>query len=958
MKSVAISKNKKIRNSAGKELDAIKNKFTTRFYNKLKDEIQSKRIDAVKRLIDSFKILARSNATVKNVKSGNFKETVKMIQTSAEGVIKTNLQKQMTRRVKNQSILIENPKAGQIFRELMELKKAPGVDGSVRVSLVQEGEVLKSFIVDLTSVRGDIYSTVWMDTSYNEIFGEYPDAKLIITKDANITPNRVAQAFKQGTTNCLFVPIINWAEMKRDTSATARTQKRYECLLKQATTMSEKFHDSGVNSEDLQGICDTLQINIVIKLPFSSLEPLLSVRCNKKALTTFEYINTKLNHVDGFNHNEITKECAPKQISSLEMEKKFNELKSKGDYFIFKRNHANVTSVSTVDTKYITKQDFNDFTNEFKKTTGLSECKICDIADYNLSQYVRASCNSNLTVDFIQTQVDPEDEIAMPDLGEYKCMDMEKAYKNVNLCKYFSGYLGKITDFRKTNVIQGLGIYTITNLILPEKFAALNLKMKIWSNGNPYPSPELQFLREAGATFDITEGCWGTEISFNFDNPSWMKYVDTSRVSKTRWYAKFVGIMESHGMSDSFYMNATPEYIQNLITYLPEEKFKTYDDEVRFIIDKTENKHLTHVASFIKSYIRINMMEQLNVMEISDIIRVCVDGIYYYENENKNYPHLNIFREEDKDIMCNPETEIYCSNYYNEYTWNSCDKSKEHQMTELHTGCGGGGKTYTNLVDTGNIRMLYISPSWKLARSKQKEHNIAVDVWYNLLCNDPDKYGRIRRKYNVLIVDEISMMSNEEKHTLLKRFSGLKIIMCGDPGFQLECIGDGTPFKCEGFGMHRMYNTNHRVTCDKLLFIINKIRNLIEAKYPSTEIKEYIKLNFKHITETSLKSNYKPEDMILTHTNIRKNELTNVFKHLDKYYVTENTPNYSNGDIIVGSKPPGCRSELRHAYTTHSIQGETAEHNLYIDIKCIHFKKMLYTALSRARTWDQIHLIM
>tara|TARA_R110002051_G_scaffold186358_1_gene255918 strand:- start:161 stop:583 length:423 start_codon:yes stop_codon:yes gene_type:complete len=140
--------------------------------------------------------------------------------------------------------------------------------------------------------------------------------------------------------------------------------------------------------------------------------------------------------------------------------------------------------------------------------------------------------------------------------------------------------------------------------------------------------------------------------------------------------------------------------------------------------------------------------------------------------------------------------------------------------------------------------------------------------------------------------------------------------------------------------------------------MINKIRNLIEAKYPSTEIKEYIKLNFKHITETSLKSNYKPEDMILTHTNIRKNELTNVFKHLDKYYITENTPNYSNGDIILGSKPPGCRSELRHAYTTHSIQGETAEHNLYIDIRCIHFKKMLYTALSRARTWDQIHLIM
>ena len=126
---VAIYKNKKIRNSAEKELNLIKNKLTNRFYNKLKEEIQSKRIDAVKRLIDSFKILARSSAT--NVKSGNFKETVRNVKTRATNLIKTNLQKQMTRRVKNQSILIENPEAGTIFRELMSLKKSPGVENEI-----------------------------------------------------------------------------------------------------------------------------------------------------------------------------------------------------------------------------------------------------------------------------------------------------------------------------------------------------------------------------------------------------------------------------------------------------------------------------------------------------------------------------------------------------------------------------------------------------------------------------------------------------------------------------------------------------------------------------------------------------------------------------------------------------------------------------------------------------------
>ena len=97
--------------------------------------------------------------------------------------------------------------------------------------------------------------------------------------------------------------------------------------------------------------------------------------------------------------------------------------------------------------------------------------------------------------------------------------------------------------------------------------------------------------------------------------------------------------------------------------------------------------------------------------------------------------------------------------------------------------------------------------------------------------------------------------------------------------------------------------------------------------------------------------------MILTHTNKRKDEFTEMYKDLEKYYITENTQNYSNGEIVL-HKPINTRCELRHAYTTHSIQGETTEHNLYIDITHINYKKMLYTALSRARYYDQIYLLV
>ena len=940
-----LSKNQKIRQNTQKLLNDLKPKLNPRTFKSFTDNITNKRIDVVKRLADNLKLLTSSSET--NITKKTIVKSVDEVKSKFSNVIKTNLQKQMNRRVKNISIEIDNPRSGVIWKELKELK---GLTGSVRISLVEDGDVIKSFVVDLDGKNSDLYYNLYHDVDYNEIFQEYPNARLIITRDETIRPQRIAQAFKQGTTNCLFLPIINWCEDKANNSTTDATRNKYASKLNVARKLEEKYRETGVVKEELQGIADKLQINIIIKLPFDTLEPLLEIKCNKKQLTTFEYINTKLNHVDGFTHNEIVNK-KNKEISCEEMEQMYRDLIKNKEYFIFKRNHNSISSISTINATYIHKQDFNEFVNQFKKDTGLSSCKVCDFKQSNLSQYIRASCNANLTIDFKQVHPDIEDKEDI-ELGEYKCMDMEKAYKNVDKCKFYEGYLGKITGFRKTNKIVGIGIYTITNISLPDKLNKLNEKMLIWRNGNPYPSPELHYLKSEGATFDITEGCWGNSIDFDFSDPNWLNVVDDGREkTNTRWYAKFVGTLECYSEKESFYMNAEKDYIKNLISYLPENKYKTYEDEVRFLIDRNENTHLTHIASFIKSYTRINMMEQLMSMEYDDLIRVCVDGIYYYND----YPCLNIFREEDKEIKGNLETGMYCSNYHHNFVWKCEAEFKEHTFTELHTGVGGGGKTHKQLTDKGNIKVKYFAPSWKLARKKAQEYNVNVDVWYNLLADDPERWGAIARNYNTLIIDEVSMMSNESKELILKRFAGLKIIMCGDIGFQLDNIGDGTPFKKEGFDYYEEHNNNYRVKCDKLLFLLNKIRYMMASSpvVSSKDIKDYILNNFKKIKDIP---NYSVNDMILTYTNKRKDEFTEMYKHLDKYYITENTQNYSNGEITL-FKPENTRCELRHAYTTHSIQGETTEHNLYIDIKHINYKKMLYTALSRARYYDQIYLI-
>jgi hypothetical protein len=345
------------------------------------------------------------------------------------------------------------------------------------------------------------------------------------------------------------------------------------------------------------------------------------------------------------------------------------------------------------------------------------------------------------------------------------------------------------------------------------------------------------------------------------------------------------------------------------------------------------------------------MLEQITSMKEEDIIRVCVDGIYYYGD----YEMHNCFRDKKSKIGKNIAGNEFISCYYPEYEWECKGEYKDFYKKELHTGVGGGGKTHNQVTDDGLVKALYIAPSWKLARNKEQEYNIDVDVDYKLLVDDPEVYSKIM-KYNTLIIDEVSMLDNRDKEKIFERFNFCKIIMCGDPGYQLDGFnpkGKYIPFQCDGFDYYQIHNTNYRVKCKRLLFLLNKVRQMLEYNR-GYDVKEYVKCNFQKGNVDS----YKTKDMILVSKHLTKDTYTERFKHLEKYIVKNNTKNYSNGEILFEKpKDKKVKYELRHAYTTHSIQGETAKYNLYINLKDMSSGKMIYTALSRARYWEQIILV-
>jgi len=846
-------------------------------------------------------------------------------------------------------------------------------------------------------------------------------------------PDYLIQNFREGIKNCLLNPIYEWCLDKKKNlteNSSDRTINRYNNMLNLIEGYIEKYKN-GVPQNDLQKICNDLQININITSPFNKDKIYFNIESTRKALKKFNYINTKFDHVD-------LDELLNKEIIELceeEFNNKLKELNDKNIFYTWKMNNNKISKIFTFENTYQIINKHKEIFKEFETLTGLKYCKIDDIDDKYLSKYVRDSVHVNGCIDFINTRhlnkynnagllldigiEEEEDNIYINKYNYYdneiitrnneitidkiKHIDQKKAYTNYILSDYYEGFLGKITDWRKTTKIEQVGLYRITNIDFSnanEQLKKYNEKMSIYHNDNIYPSFEIKFLLDNNVKLDIIEGCWGIKpIDINLYEPKGISLLGKTvngdkiinseniifdkmlneKVDGIAYYAIYAGLTNSSlSLNDNFYMKTTQDHY-NIMKNQMGEDIKLYNNDMcKVSYKKDHSYHLSQYLSFITGYQRIQVLEQLMTMNINNIVRVCVDGIYYINEDNLELK--NCFREKnDKMTFLNIAGDSYISNIQKYYSINM-NEYREHYKTQLCLGPGGSGKTHYNIVDKGLIKSLFVAPSWKLARNKKQEYNCDVSVWARVITDDPEILLKTKRRYNVFIFDEVSMMSEEDKNFILLNYNDCKLIFCGDIGYQLPCIGFKTekiidrfldiereikvpltPINNIGFDNYLEFKTDYRSNDIKLNEIKKYLRESIDNKSVKYNyVKNYLLNNIKLISNEELLNKYDINDMILTHKNVCKDKYTELlkdkFKDINKYYVKKNSSLYSNGDIIIGEKPD-AQCEIRHCFTVHCIQGETAKYNLYINITDIKDLKMLYTAISRAKRMDQIYLI-
>ena len=181
-------------------------------------------------------------------------------------------------------------------------------------------------------------------------------------------------------------------------------------------------------------------------------------------------------------------------------------------------------------------------------------------------------------------------------------------------------------------------------------------------------------------------------------------------------------------------------------------------------------------------------------LDIDKVLRVCVDGIYFWKHDVEL---INGFRYKTENMnFRNTQCEDYLSGVFrnarppNLSTGGAGAPMKFIKKT-LKEGAGGTGKTYSVLDDKGFVKVLYVAPSHKLSADMTSLKNFPdrdATVLARLL-SPALKYKHLKL-YPVYCIDEASMIIEAVKRKIFDINPNAQFIFCGDIGYQLPPIVD------------------------------------------------------------------------------------------------------------------------------------------------------------------------
>lgn len=731
-------------------------------------------------------------------------------------------------------------------------------------------------------------------------------ARILVYPSTQVQPNPQPQAYREGQEHCFFTPLIAlWSVPAKSTS----TQREHDQILKRVKKIAEEYGDKPVPHDDIPSIAKKTNTTIKIFDPLGN--ELYTFNPSARKLLCLRH--TRNNHLEPTHENREHRDITYDEAQDL-----LQADKGEGE-LVIEGSHLDPI-------KLYTNNEVLEVINPMKPYLDEIRQQLPDLK-FNATQYP-------LVNEFIlQSRIINSATLTFnPEYDQH--YDLEKAYTQFHTTSFYQGFLGVIHQWRtftfpptQAFLDEHIGIYK-ARINRPSKLA----KMLGMNAGDTLilPSPEWKFHKANGTDFAIISGVWGARFDFRFP-PSAIESVKTrlgtsttktfkAAATENKPFRIFAGqcsakINEFHRRS--YTLRATKEFAGHLASIY---KDTDYNEELQLAsvnipIDPVYTKH--HLFSFITSYTRIVMMEQMLKLSLENISAVNLDGLYFKGQPTS--PFAACFRPKKPKV----ENPIGTNKWYVPVQIKEDFPAlTPYNQSSALLGAGGTGKTHAILTDRGFNKILYVSPTHELGKSKQQEFGISYTTLHRAIGENCRSYKDSYGTPPVIFVDELTQMEASFVERLIALYPESLIFIAGDideQGRHFQCKYSNEiwkpTFKCFTF------TTDYRSHTEQLKTIKTTLRSYMKTDPSTEQVKEYAKRHFEHIPWLNAVLDFKPDQDVW---------IAGTHKYINKHPFK--------------------------IHTTHSYQGKTIDQprRLFISTDDLFEPTMLYTAISRARHHDQL----
>ena len=850
--------------------------------------------------------------------------------------------------------------------------------------------------------------SVFMKTSdeSNLESGHDYTVKMFEFEDLKFSRQKFPQIYA-GVGTCVFEPILKHYNDTKETDYKQRTLTTIKRLM-------DKFPD-GCDEEAMQLVASRMKSRLNVFTATNKLiacyEPKKKDGTNYVPHTTYNYVNTEMNHVDNWTIKEFYEK--PEEIinveTSGEMQTIYKSLENQP--FLFSRSDriqgmGGISFIETKDARYKLVDPTRKMMTELMNTCPEIFCNMYA----PINKFETSVLNFVNQATYINGLHTLDENCDLSNLrGSIQEHDITKAYATFYESDLFEDYglPRPPTDFIECvghdplTTISRIGWTQITNVVLDRNKASHNLSNLV--DNNVYPNVELKKLWTLGVRFDVINTAYTVSkphTSFRFTEP-YLQALTHPDFEGQKPYAIIVGMMSCCSLSNSTnykYVREPPqEWIDNLTAYDNNiKKVSICKEKKTLMLHKPKDKvsSMCHVASYITAYVRCRMYEQIDkyqhpVMVNSDCIKFISNGELLPEG----------WKDKTENIFLDYKEKF--SGYHNgkpiqEWTWGtmkSTDLCALLPQFVFFNGPGGTGKT-TDFMNCNLMDKALTFPTHSLKADKMNNKQGIYCFTHHRYFPLGESNGLVDKKkslkyepywhYKNIFVDEITMRDTVTLQTMID-FAlkwGQRIIFAGDVHFakgipyQLEPVKEkfSTQPLIEQNCKEIPFTTNYRCKDQNLLNKITIVRknmtNHIEAHDPShfkvNKLNDMFSLFFKEslISRESVFELFDDtKDLILCATHLAidgYNEEMRKKGFKPIYQLTDDYKPYKKGEIFWGDDALKLNTKNKKeswGTTVHSVQGKTFSGRLFINYQDFFELGMFYTAVSRVRYLDQIRLI-